>query len=584
MGPTRTTVWTSLRYDAPSGPFALVIAVPAGAALDTSSDAWFEALEVATAPRVFPPDALDPFCPGEAGPAHPFHVAGDTEHEASTVPVEVVVLDDATAVTAWAADHGLFVAPAVGAALTAQASHYLVARFVAPGGPAVTPTFRIAAPGGPAALPLVLTAAGSSDLPVTAWFVGAAAAALGGAQPTTVAADSLAWSAADGTSNWAEARADALKSKGPLATMVEARGDQALAHDVAIAEGTATIDSVVDTYFERAAAYGSLPVDPAQCSLVAASALVSAAVVAPSCARADLGVVAGVDNCVETVVSGQTDPAKLRCSDAADDLAVALSGLTPEGATLTRIALRIPQGQLGKDWPVSFGAAPAVSPVRVAGSLDLGGCGGDKPDGGTSSSSSGSGGPIFDDGTGRPSGGGSTSRPTPAGVQVDVWVDTGCSCDGTVGGEGSDTVDPEPSEDGAGGAGGDAYVVGSSEETTTDDCSGDTTESSSSGDDCSGDTTDTGASDSGDSCDSGSDSSSSGDSCSSSDSSSGDSCDSGSSGGDSCSSSDGSSDCSVGHRSSARARRPRMSAMTFGLLLVLAPLRRLSRRPRRARP
>src|SRR5690349_18695684 len=46
---SRTTIWTNLRLDTAAAPVGLLIPVPPGAALDHSSDAWFEALDDATA-------------------------------------------------------------------------------------------------------------------------------------------------------------------------------------------------------------------------------------------------------------------------------------------------------------------------------------------------------------------------------------------------------------------------------------------------------------------------------------------------------------------------------------------------------
>src|SRR5262245_48684808 len=54
----QSVLWTSLRFEAAAGPVGVVIPVPLGAFLDHSSDAWLEALDVATAPRVLPPDGV----------------------------------------------------------------------------------------------------------------------------------------------------------------------------------------------------------------------------------------------------------------------------------------------------------------------------------------------------------------------------------------------------------------------------------------------------------------------------------------------------------------------------------------------
>ena len=98
-GPDRTTLWTSLHLEADAGPVALIIPVPPGASLDVSSDAWFEALEVATAPRVLPPKGVSSTCPNSTEPGELFHVAGRVDHVSSLLPEEVQVFADGGAVS-----------------------------------------------------------------------------------------------------------------------------------------------------------------------------------------------------------------------------------------------------------------------------------------------------------------------------------------------------------------------------------------------------------------------------------------------------------------------------------------------------
>ena len=112
VGPDRTTMWTSLRFDASAGKVGIIVPAPPGSSLDFSSDAWFEALEVATAPRVFPPPDESPYCPGTAGPAAVFDIAGQIAHAKSLPVDDVTVLDDAGAVALWAAEGGLDLSPA----------------------------------------------------------------------------------------------------------------------------------------------------------------------------------------------------------------------------------------------------------------------------------------------------------------------------------------------------------------------------------------------------------------------------------------------------------------------------------------
>src|SRR5262249_1385988 len=157
--PARSTLWTSLRFQGAGGPVAVVVPAPPGSSLDISSDAWFEALEAATAVRVFPPDGQSATRPGKAG--SPFEIDGQPSPPQSLHPQDVTVLDDAAAVGTWAMQAGLAVPAQLASALAALTGVRFVAlRYTAPSGAAVTPTLRISMLGTPAALPLALTAAG----------------------------------------------------------------------------------------------------------------------------------------------------------------------------------------------------------------------------------------------------------------------------------------------------------------------------------------------------------------------------------------------------------------------------------------
>jgi Uncharacterized protein conserved in bacteria (DUF2330) len=553
VGPARTTLWTSLRFTAAGGPMAIVVPAPPGSSLDTSSDAWFEALEVATAPRVFPPPNVSPFCPGASGPPSIFETDGQTTHTQSLAPEDVTVLTDAPSVVAWAEQENLHVSSVLIDELAAYPSgtSFLAVLFAAPAGPSVTPTLRIAMPGAPATLPLALTRAGGSDLRVTTWIIGQGQASLGGATRVMIPPKSLVWHAGAEGSNYADLRAAAL-APGPEAFLVEAANHEALADNVAIGNGSSFIDGVVTTFFERAAAYGDGAFDSSACIATATPEMASSSTVAASCPRAALGVIEPAAACTEAPAAGQIDPQTLRCGAGADDLAVALSGLDPAATWVTRQSLLIPTDSGGTDSSLAFATGPEVSPTLDATSVDTSDCG----DAGTSSSSSTStstsSGSSVGSGSGSSSGGESTGSGGPIGggaidVEFDLPddVDTGCSCSGT------------------------------------EAASGDSVESGS-----------------GDSCDSGSDPSSSGCSGSSDDSSSssgcsGDNsgssgCSGGDSGGDSCSGGGGGGDCGGGGGGSFNCavfgahglRGPKFSVMLMAALAVAAPLRRRGRRRR----
>ena len=553
VGPERTTVWTSLRFDGTAGPVGVVVPVPPNAALDLSSDAWFEALEVATAPRIFPPEGVSPSCPGVEGEPDPFHLAGDVGHTPSLPPAEVVVLDDADAVASWASSSGLTLAPELASVLSGmQGKRFLAARFAAPGGEGLTRTLRVALPGSEPVLPLAVARAQGDELRVTAWIFGDGRAALPGASLATVHGSDLVWDAAFQESNYEHQRTDALDLAGYHSALREAASHQALSHNTALGNG-ASIDGVVTTYFERAAAYGQASGDPDACVADAASALASASLVSLSCPRADHGVVDGADSCAESPVPGETDPERLRCGDGADDLAVGLSGLSPAGTWLTRYSLRIPAWATGVDDPITFGEGIPVSPVLEAEAVSLASCWDDGSSSSSNSSSSSS--SSSSSGSGGPGPSSSSSGGSPGGSGAGGAYTYGDSYS-------SDTMDC--------GCSGTAYTSDSYyDDTSSDDCSGDTSDSyyDDSSDDCSGDSSDSYYDDSSEDCISDSDSSydDSREDCSSD------------TGSDSSS-----EDCSIAGAGAGKPRkqRPKTSAITLGLLAVVAPLRRLMR-PRR---
>ncbi|APR83472.1 Hypothetical protein A7982_08821 [Minicystis rosea] len=565
--PGRTTVWTSLRFAAGGGKLGIIVPAPVGASLDISSDAWFEALEVATAPRLFPPASADPFCPGKSGSPDIFQLDGQVAHVASPAPQDVAVLDDADKVVTWAAQAGLSVPPAVLDAIGGAGNMRFVGlRFDLPSGAGVTPTLRVVMPGATARLPLALTPAGAEDLRVTAWTFGPSRADLIGATEVSVAPSVIEWNAKAGASDYDDRRTTALASD-PTRFLVEAASHTAIADTLSIANGNATIDSVVSTFFERAAAYGDGNFDATACLKITEPALTSSLPVGTSCPQASLGTIAPAPACTESTAPNETSPATLRCGPGADDLAIALSGLTPQSAWISRQILVIPASGLGLDWPISFSAGALESALITCGSVSYDDCytDGGVPDGGSpvssssssSSSHASSGGTVIHD---------YGSDPVVVGETTISWwdaIDTGldsaCSCTGP-----------------------DAYASSGDYSSSGDTCSSDTSSSDGSGcsggdgvdtESCSGDSGDT-ESCSGDGVDS--------ESCSSG--GAGDSCSGG--GGDSCSGGDLSGcDGDVFKCTTARSHRPRgprFSILLVCALTVLVPLRRRGRKTRKA--
>lgn len=592
---SQTTIWTNLRLDTATGPVGLLMPVPPGAALDHSSDAWFEALDDATAPRVFPPSGSTYVCPGTSPDpnADPFHVTTYPFPMAGLLPTKSAILSDVPAVLAWASANGFSVTPATSAALEGMPGmRFFVERFDPTTAPFFTSTLRVVLPSSTPVVPLALTHAGAGNLRVTAWFIGAGRATLTGSTPLKLQMNDLEWIASSQTSNYDEMRDAALVAAGPAASVTETASHDALVKNVPIAGGKGSITGVVTGYFQRTAKYFDGDANPSSCILNAGVMLDSSLDVAKACPRANLGVVDGAPSCVEAPSGSEVDPAKLRCGGRADDLAVALSDLQPSSTWLTRMTMVIPKETSGQTWPIMFTAvAPQADPSETASSISFAGCSStstsSSSSSGSTSTSSSSGGPwTTSSGVG--------GNP-PSTYQPTYDPDMACGC----GGPAAPVIIDDTAYGGYGGAGGgggsggDAYYDSSS-----DDCSGSTTDSTdptysdtSSSDDCDGSTTDSTESSSSDSSSSDDCDGSTTDSTTSSDTSSSSSdgidCSSdtgGSGGSDTSSSSDSSdsSDCTVAQHSRAKPhkRGPKASVLALGLFAILAPLRRLGR-PRR---
>jgi len=441
--PTRTTVWTSVRFDGSASPAALVLPVPPGFAAAVASDAWFEALEASTAPRIFPPSASTAFCPPMVGFGVPFDTAGHLDHVQSAVLVASALLPDLPSVTSWAQAQQLVMPPALAQSLGQLTGvQFLVVRFDPSGGEGVSPTIRITTPGATPTLPLALTAAPVADVLVTSWLLGGGTGQLTGASASQVLDTDLFWNAETQASNYLRERRELADS--PADAFLEASTHDGLVADTAVAGEQVSIDGFLQTYFERAVAYAGAQVDPGACVALATPVFASSSIVAPSCPRATLGLASAPAPCTESVPAGTLDPAVLRCGPVVDDLAVALSGMAPSATWLTRQSLVIRSGAQGASWPLTFAAQTPVVPAWTATSVDVSNCPPVPPGG----SSSGAGGSI---GSGSPGSGTASGGSVDVGDVGDVAsgvADSADSCDS------SDTGSSGCSGDSGGDSGG----------------------------------------------------------------------------------------------------------------------------------
>ncbi len=391
IGPSRTTVWTQLRLAAAAGPVAMIVPVRPGASLDWASDAWLEALDASTAPRLLPPTGALASCPDEPPPTDPVHVAGDLSHRPTMTAAETPqVLDSAAAVQTWAEQNGMFVNSAMLSALTALTDHrFVVARFTAPNGEVLTPTLRVTGPDVAPSVPLWLTQAGDQPVRVTTWILGNGRAAIENGPGITLSAITFSYNVASGETDYPAQSLAALAAAGPTAWLLESASQQVLTMPLEV-WGEHRVNALMAEYVTRAASYAA-DFDESACLTRLGGSLSSSATVAPSCARAELGVVEGMATCTESATADEIDPADLRCGNAADDFAVALSELSPAQVWLSRVTLRIAPQTTGTSRPTSLSIGPPLDPIATASNVDSSNCN-DVGAGGSGANTSGSGG------------------------------------------------------------------------------------------------------------------------------------------------------------------------------------------------
>lgn len=470
VSPAGSTRWSEITVPAAT-PVMWLVPVRPGAAIDWAPRRWLDAVDEATSLRVLPP-SFSSSCPSRSTPEKP--AAWTTPRQAHPAPA-LAVQTTADGARAYVAERGYRLSPARSGRISElYASGWnLVALEMASSSSAQSSgTLRVSDDGG-AVLPLALS--GDSSTRVTVFAIGAGVATVPGARD--VDRRELRWGP-EGSTFVAWRRE--LVEGGAGETWLRESSSHGSLFDGTPFAGGGSIASVVAGYLQGTSC------TPSTVQSVGSHD----GIVGTSCAPGAAARVPGGTACVPA--SGDVDPGALSCASDVD-VALALAGLAPKGAVVTRLSGWIPAGVLGTNLAVAFNpAVQAKSPVIRADKYEA--C---PP-------------PATDDSPGAPS---SPSSPRPplssssassGGGEEYVPVSDGCS-GGAVATGTTYEEEPPPEDDGS----------------STESCSGDGTSGWDSEDESDG-----------------WDDSDSGDSCSSDDSSSSDSC----SGGSSSSSSSGGSD------------------------------------------
>lgn len=435
FGSDVTTSWT--RLEASSGGFVWLLPLPSGARADFASDAWFAALDSASAARVVAPPVPAP-CNALGSP----EVATTTAHGSRLAPSDARILFSDADLAAYGADLELDGETTTAAhAAFASGSVLLALRFDAAQGPVRTPTIRVTWPNAADGSTGTTVGAGVHPAFTTVYGIGPGPAAFGGA-PVVLGAQApveITWGALG--SDYPTVRWNALVGAGEGRFLVESATHRGLF--VAHPDQGLLVPSVAESYFGVDA-----------CGTAAKTLTTSSARVSRTCPTGALAWF-GDTTCDETVRAGETDAHDLRCGG--DDFALALANATPAALAVTRavttgdVAAPVVMGGTEQSTVVASTGFDLACRTAGAGPGSVGGFGGANA------------------GAGGGGGTGGTDSTDP-GVDVGVAVDSsGDSC----GGSSSD------------GSSGDSCDSSSGDSSSSDGCSGDSG-GGSGGDSCSG--------------------------------------------------------------------------------------------------
>lgn len=327
----RTTHWYSITTTA-AEPVLWVIPTGHGAAIDAASNAWFEALDTITAPRIAPSCGT-----AKMEVARTIELGVDPPLPDVAVATTPAELDAALGPFSITDDER----KKLEALLPAHDLALVVAKAPTPA------TIRVVDRETAVTLPFSLVRS-ARPVDVTAFVLADRRASLGAIAPAPA---SLHWFG--NKSDWTLRRDAVLASAGANAFITESSLSSSVVGEVHVAP--ATVPSLALEYFSRASVYGDAVGSPSACANAASS--MGSTLQPPYCARADL---AGLS------ILPCAYSSALACGSHADDLALAAGGFVPRKIWITRMFGRIQPGQPQSDLPMELFAGEEVGLLRVA--------------------------------------------------------------------------------------------------------------------------------------------------------------------------------------------------------------------------
>jgi hypothetical protein len=407
ISPAQTVLWDQVEYAGAPEEFAWVLPIKAGARLQLSTDAWFEALDAATSTRVVGPALSCGFGGGEddsrgcgcmpaqyessvmadngagaAGPIPPVTVV----HREAVGPYDVVTLHASTqgSLTSWLTENGFAIdtstQPIIDA-YTLEGFDFIALRLLPDRGVQQMKPVRVVSEGAVPTLPLRMVAAGTgANVDITLFVVGEGRWQTRNFPDAVVDAADLSWDFAASASSYGELRQGVfaqdegrtwLSTYAKRGALLGSLTNPIDGSPVLFQQGNASFATIADLYVSQGLANDETDTDA--CTTAFAARAGSAELVVDPCPSASIGDGggggaggngsgggAGGGSC-GVVESGEIDARELACGKL-DDVAVALTGTHPRDVWITRLESKLPRAALKDD--LSLEAAPEQTPVE----------------------------------------------------------------------------------------------------------------------------------------------------------------------------------------------------------------------------
>lgn len=375
----QTVLWSQIEYEGPPEEFAWVLPVGPGSTIELASPNWFDALEAATSTHVVAPGACGPApvyeepssggcgCGSKSydgaglrgGPQEPGTSSVDVVSRGTLGPYDTVTLSaqNGDAVKDWLTTNGYSIPADVGPILdeyTMKGMDFIALKLKSDSSTGQMQPVRVVMKGASSMIPFRMMVAGARAMvPVTLFVIGEGRYAPQSYPETTLDAGSLIWDFAAENSNYAETREALLKAseggRGFLTTFAQGGGLHKtvvdhLGNPVELkppAKEAGTASSLAELYLK----------------MVDAENVLSAGECAAILQQLKLNESATVEDCaLGACPAGSLSKAELECENG-KDLAVALLGMRPGDAWVTRLEANLPKEGLTVD--LTLQPAPA---------------------------------------------------------------------------------------------------------------------------------------------------------------------------------------------------------------------------------